>query len=59
MGKEKNVGPGLGVLLLASAVFASLYFMGRVVVAQDTYFYTFSQQMDKAIADAYGIPFVH
>lgn len=59
MGKEKTIGPGLGVMLLASIVLASVYFAGRVVMAQDTYFYSFSSKMDKAISEAYGIPFVY
>lgn len=59
MGKEKSVGPGLGITLLATVVIASLYFTGKIVTAQDTYFYSFSSKMDKAIAEAYGIPFVH
>lgn len=59
MGKEKSVGPGLGITLLFAVVVASLYFTGKIITAQDTYFYTFSSKMDKAIADAYGIRFVH
>lgn len=59
MGKEKTIGPGLGVALLASIVFASLYFTVGVVGAEDSYFYQFSSKMDKVIADAYNIPFVH
>jgi hypothetical protein len=59
MGKEKQMGPGLGIALLASAVFACLYFTSRAVDANDAYYYSFAERMDVAIAEAYGIPYTH
>lgn len=59
MGKEKHIGPGLGVVLLASIVLASVYFTSRAAQENDSYYYQLSQRMDRAIAEAYGIPFVH
>lgn len=58
MEKETNISSGIGIALLTSMVAASLYFTGKIVEAQDTYYYVFTHKMDVAIADAYGIPFV-
>ena len=48
------MGPGLGVLLLASVTIGSIYWTSHIVKRTDTYFYTFSEAMDSAIEKAYG-----
>ena len=59
MDRDIDIAPWLGTALLASVVFASLYFLGSVVEAEDSYFYTFTAEMDRAIERAYGAPVPH
>jgi hypothetical protein len=54
MGRDRIIGPGLGVVLLATLTIGSVYWTTRMARNSDTYFYTFSQAMDNAIEKAYG-----
>jgi|GEM_PF-6445740 len=54
MGKDRVVGPGLGVMLLASITLGSVYWTTRMIRQSDNYFYDFSTAMDSAIETAYG-----
>ena len=54
MGKDKLIGPGLGIMLLASVTIGSVYWTTHIVKRTDSYFYTFSEAMDSAIEKAYG-----
>mgnify|MGYP003393668215 CR=1 FL=1 len=58
MGKDKIVGPGLGVALLASITFASVYWTSDFIGGQENYFHKFVGAMDSAIEDAYGKTFI-
>ncbi len=54
MGKDRILGPGLGVVLLASVVFGAVYWGIRLINNNDTYFYHFVSKMDQKIEEAYG-----
>lgn len=54
MGRDRRIGAGLGVMLLASVTIGSVYWTTHIVKKTDSYFYTFSQAMDSAIEKAYG-----
>ena len=54
MGKDKPLGPGLGVILLASIVLACVYWTTKFIENQDAYFYGFVGKMDRAIDEAYS-----
>lgn len=54
MGKDRQLGPGYAVILLASIALASVYFTTEFVDHHETYFHTLIGKVDQAISDAYG-----
>ncbi len=54
MGKDKILGPGFIVVLLASLTIGAVYWTTVIVEGNDNYFYVFSSKMDYAISQAYG-----
>lgn len=56
MHKERPLGPGYGVILLASITLAAVYFTTEFVEYHDDYFHTLIGKVDQAIEEAYGAP---
>lgn len=54
MGRDRQVGPGLSIILLAVITIGAVYWTGTMVEGNDAYFDTFSNAMNYAIDQAYG-----
>lgn len=54
MGKDRALGPGYAVILLASMALAAVYFTTEFVDYNETYFHTLIGKVDQAISEAYG-----
>lgn len=54
MGKDRTLGPGYAVMLLASMALAAVYFTTEFVDYNETYFHTLIGKVDQAISEAYG-----
>ena len=54
MGRDRNVGPGLGVLLLAALTFGAVFWTAKFTEAEDTRIYKIVDAMDYLMEQAYG-----
>ena len=54
MGRDRDVGPGLSIILLASITIGAVYWTGTIVGSNNTYYETFTNAMQQAIDSAYG-----
>jgi hypothetical protein len=52
--RDKPLGPGLGVALLAAVTIGSIYWTAEFVGEQEYYFSGLVGGMDQAIEEAYG-----
>lgn len=55
MKRGGTIGTTIGILLLASTTFASLYFTARFAQAQDEAFYRSVTVLDTLMERAYGV----
>lgn len=56
MGKDRELGVGYGVVLLASIALASVYFTTQMLDYHETYFHTLIGKVDQALVEAFGEP---
>jgi hypothetical protein len=54
MGRDRTLGPGYAVMLLASMALAAVYFTTEFVDYHESYFHTLIGKVDQAISEAYG-----